>query len=78
MFGAYHASLEEPYKPTFFGPFPAATTCMLFGLWPLPTFLIFLYVFYFDRWIYTVKGRDHLVEWVERGLKAKTTHESKR
>ena len=77
MFVTYHASLDEPYKPTFFGPFPTATAWMLFGLWPLPTLFIVLYVFYFDRLIYTVKEREHLVELVEQSLKAETIHKSK-
>jgi len=61
---AYHASLADPYQPAFIGPFPAGTAWMLFGLWPLPTFFIVLYVVNFDRWIFTAKDQEQLAELV--------------
>jgi hypothetical protein len=61
---AYRQSLAEP-EVTFFGPFPAAVSWFLFGLWPIPAFFIVLYVAFFNRWIFppeAAKTFEQLVE----------------
>lgn len=41
---------------TYLGPFPAATSWMLFGLWAAPLLFSVAYVFGFSRWIVTDAG----------------------
>ena len=67
----YHASLADPHNPDFIGPFPAGTAWMLFGLWPLPTFFIVLYVIYFDRWIFTSNDQEQLAKLVHLSSQAR-------
>jgi hypothetical protein len=47
---AYRNSLTGS-EVAFLGPFPAALSWMLFGIWVFPTYFIVHYVVFFDRYI---------------------------
>jgi len=42
----------------FIGSFPAATTWMLFGLWPVPFLFVVVYVVGFRRWVWSPDDRE--------------------
>lgn len=54
----------DPGDPAFWGPFPTATTLMLFGLWAMPFYFVVLYVVVFDRWIFTKEDLQKFEELV--------------
>jgi len=58
---AYGHSITET-EAAFIGPFPAGLGWMLFGLWPIPSFFIGLYVFFFDSWIFPSESERGLAE----------------
>ena len=45
-------------EPKFLGSFPAATTWMLFVLWPVPLLFVVCYVAGFKRWVWTPSDRE--------------------
>ena len=49
---AYRESLEVP-EIAFIGPFPAATSWLVFGIWLFPLYFVRIYVLMFDRWFMT-------------------------
>lgn len=61
----YGASLDNPQTPLFWGPFPAATSWLLFGVWLAPFFFIALYVVFFDRWVMPPDHAKRFEELVE-------------
>lgn len=52
MVGAQRASVASG-EVTFLGPFPAATSWMLFGMWGAPLLFVAAYLIGFSRWIIT-------------------------
>ena len=54
---AYHRDVaSDPL--TLFGPFPSATTWMVFGLWGAPVFFVAIYVVGFRRWFLPSDSTD--------------------
>ncbi len=48
---AYARALNDQLAEPFWGGFPASTAWLVYGLWPVPTFFIVLYVVFFNSWI---------------------------
>lgn len=69
---SYRASLAHPDQPTFWGPFPAATSVLLFGIWLFPSFFVILYVLFFQRWILPPANRRRFDELVAEAKRSKS------
>ena len=48
-----YAELLHTGSSDFLGPFPAATTWLVFGIWSVPTYFVVLYVVAFPAWIHS-------------------------
>jgi len=65
MMLAYRDSLVVPTEPAFIGPFPAATSWLLFGVWMAPAFFIVLFVVLFNRWFLSPAAMARFEQLVE-------------
>ena len=48
---SYYRSLENSATTAFWGPFPIATSWMVFGIWLTPAVFVLLYILFYYRWI---------------------------
>lgn len=60
---AYWTSLDDP-TAAFSGPFPPATSWMLFGVWLFPAFFVALYVVKFHCWILPPESEQQFADLV--------------
>jgi hypothetical protein len=63
---SYVTYSADPAPQTTVLGFPPPTAIMLYVLWPFPAYFVALYVFYFDRFIFTADDQRRFDELVAR------------
>lgn len=57
MVAAYWVYIQKGSGPLF-GSFPLPTALMLYGVWPITTLFVFIYVMYYDKAIFTKEDNE--------------------
>jgi len=62
---AYASYAGDPAPRIVLG-FPIPTAVMLYGLWPFPVYFVLLYLYFFDRFVFTADDQRRVDELVAR------------
>ena len=72
----YRGEVADPTKVSFWGPFPASTTLVLFGVWLTPLIAVFFYAVQFDKLVFTAEDAERFTELVKRRKQRQKSAES--
>ena len=66
LVASYRKYAAAPLEAPIVLGFPTATSWMMYGIWGVPFFFVFLYLRYFDRWVYSADDERKFEELIAK------------